>query len=404
MIPKSTVYNAPYPKSFGTEFTLFDHGKGCYIFDVEGKKYLDLGSGIAVNTLGYGREDLAKAAYDQMKKIIHTSNLYTSEATLLVADKLTSFGNFAAVHFGNSGTEANEAAIKFARLYSKRKKGAGHHKIIAFESAFHGRTMGALSCTYNPHYREDCGPLVPGVEFLPYNDVETLKKTVDGTYAAIIVEVIQGEGGLKCMTKEFAKALNEVCAQQDVILIADEVQTGLTRTGYPFACGLVDLNPDIITLAKPLAGGLPLSATLIPMKVNEILQPGDHGSTFGGNPVACAVANLMLETLFYPPFIFEVQAKGEYLKKKIEELKAQFDCIGELRGAGMLRGFEVNTPSGYEGDLSKDLIAECKANGVLVLRSGTNVIRLAPPLVISEKELDEGFDIIAKSLKNLLNK
>lgn len=404
MIPKSTVYNAPYPKSYGSEFTLFDHGKGCYIFDVEGKKYLDLGSGIAVNTLGYGREDLAKAAYDQMKKIIHTSNLYTSEATLLVADKLTSFGNFAAVHFGNSGTEANEAAIKFARLYAKRKKGDGHHKIIAFESAFHGRTMGALSCTYNPHYREDCGPLVPGVEFLPYNDVETLKKTVDGTYAAIIVEVIQGEGGLKCMTKEFAKALNEVCAQQDVILIADEVQTGLTRTGYPFACGLVDLNPDIITLAKPLAGGLPLSATLIPMKVNEILQPGDHGSTFGGNPVACAVANLMLETLFFPPFIFEVQAKGVYLNKKLEQLKAQFDCIGELRGAGMLRGFEVNTPSGYKGDLSKDLIAECKANGVLVLRSGTNVIRLAPPLVISEKELDEGFDIIAKSLKNLLNK
>lgn len=404
MIPKSTVYNAPYPKSYGSEFTLFDHGKGCYMFDVEGKKYLDFGSGIAVNTLGYGREDLAKAAYDQMKKIIHTSNLYTSEATLLVADKLTSFGNFAAVHFGNSGTEANEAAIKFARLYAKRKKGDGHHKIIAFESAFHGRTMGALSCTYNPHYREDCGPLVPGVEFLPYNDVETLKKTVDGTYAAIIVEVIQGEGGLKCMTKEFAKALNEVCAQQDVILIADEVQTGLTRTGYPFACGLVDLNPDIITLAKPLAGGLPLSATLIPMKINDILQPGDHGSTFGGNPVACAVANQMLETLFFPPFIFEVQAKGEYLKKKIENLKSQFDCIGEIRGAGMLRGFEVNTPSGYEGDLSKDLIAACKENGLLILRSGTNVIRLAPPLVITEKELDEGFDIIAKSLKNKLNK
>ncbi|MBQ3713520.1 MAG: acetylornithine/succinylornithine family transaminase [Spirochaetia bacterium] len=404
MIPKSTVYNAPYPRSYGNEFTLFDHGKGCYIWDVEGKKYLDFGAGIAVNTLGYGREDLAKAAYDQMKKIPHTSNLYTSEATLLVADKLTSFGNFAAVHFGNSGTEANEAAIKFARIYAKRKKGEGHHKIIAFENAFHGRTVGALSCTYNPHYKDDCAPLVPGVEFLPYNDVAALKKTVDGTYAAIIVEVIQGEGGLKCMTKEFAKALNEVCAQQDVILIADEVQTGLTRTGYPFACGLVDLNPDIITLAKPLGGGLPLSATLIPAKINEILQPGDHGSTFGGNPVACAVANQVLETLFFPPFIFEVQAKGQYLKKKIEALKAQFACIGELRGAGMLRGFEVNTPAGYEGDLSKDLIKECMVNGLLVLRSGTNVIRLAPPLIITEKELDEGFEIIAKSLKNRLNK
>lgn len=404
MIPKSTVYNAPYPRSYGNEFTLFDHGKGCYIWDVEGKKYLDFGAGIAVNTLGYGREDLAQAAFDQMKKIIHTSNLYTSEATLLVADKLTSFGNFAAVHFGNSGTEANEAAIKFARIYAKRKKGAGHHKIIAFENAFHGRTVGALSCTYNPHYKDDCQPLMGGVEFLPYNDVEALKKTVDGTYAAIIVEVIQGEGGLKCMTKEFAQALNQVCAQQDVILIADEVQTGLTRTGYPFACGLVDLNPDIITLAKPLAGGLPLSATLIPAKINEILQPGDHGSTFGGNPVACAVANQVLETLFFPPFIFEVQAKGEYLKKKIEALKAQFECIGELRGAGMLQGFEVNTPEGYEGDLSKDLIKECMANGLLVLRSGTNVIRLAPPLIITEKEMDEGFEIIAKSLKNKLNK
>ncbi|MBR0318018.1 MAG: acetylornithine/succinylornithine family transaminase [Spirochaetia bacterium] len=404
MIPKSTVYNAPYPRSYGNEFTLFDHGKGCYIWDVEGKKYLDFGAGIAVNTLGYGREDLAQAAFDQMKKIIHTSNLYTSEATLLVADKLTSFGNFAAVHFGNSGTEANEAAIKFARIYAKRKKGEGHHKIIAFENAFHGRTVGALSCTYNPHYKDDCQPLMSGVEFLPYNDVEALKKTVDGTYAAIIVEVIQGEGGLKCMTKEFAQALNQVCAQQDVILIADEVQTGLTRTGYPFACGLVDLNPDIITLAKPLGGGLPLSATLIPAKINEILQPGDHGSTFGGNPVACAVANQVLETLFFPPFIFEVQAKGQYLKKKIEALKAQFACIGELRGAGMLQGFEVNTPSGYEGDLSKDLIKECMTNGLLILRSGTNVIRLAPPLVITEKELDEGFDIIAKSLKNKLNK
>ena len=404
MIPKSTVYNAPYPRSYGNEFTLFDHGKGCYIWDVEGKKYLDFGAGIAVNTLGYGREDLAQAAFDQMKKIIHTSNLYTSEATLLVADKLTSFGNFAAVHFGNSGTEANEAAIKFARIYAKRKKGEGHHKIIAFENAFHGRTVGALSCTYNPHYKDDCQPLMGGVEFLPYNDVEALKKTVDGTYAAIIVEVIQGEGGLKCMTKEFAQALNQVCAQQDVILIADEVQTGLTRTGYPFACGLVDLNPDIITLAKPLGGGLPLSATLIPAKINEILQPGDHGSTFGGNPVACAVANQVLETLFFPPFIFEVQAKGEYLKKKIKALKAQFACIGELRGAGMLQGFEVNTPEGYDGDLSKDLIKECMANGLLVLRSGTNVIRLAPPLIISEKEMDEGFDIIAKSLKNKLNK
>ncbi|MCQ2603587.1 MAG: acetylornithine/succinylornithine family transaminase [Spirochaetia bacterium] len=402
MIPQNIIYNAAYPRSYGNEFTLFDHGEGCYIYDVIGKKYLDFGSGIAVNSLGYGREDLAKAAYEQMKKIPHTSNLYTSEATLLLADKLTSFGNFSAVHFGNSGTEANEAAIKFARLYSKRKKGNGNHKIIAFECGFHGRSMGALSCTYNPHYREDCEPLVPGVEFLPYNDVETLKKTVNSTYAAIIVEVIQGEGGLRCMTPEFAEALNQVCAANDVLLIADEVQTGLARTGYPFASGMVNLNPDIITLAKPLGGGLPLSATLIPEKVNELLQPGDHGSTFGGNPVACAVANQVLEVLLFPPFLFEVMEKGNYLKKKIQELKSRFSCIGELKGAGMLQGFEVNTPAGYDGDLSKDLIKKCRENGLLLLRSGVNVIRLAPPLVISEKELDEGFDIIAKCMENKL--
>lgn len=396
MIPQSKLYKSPFPKNYGSEFLICDHGEGCYIFDPTGKKYLDFGSGIAVNSLGHGREDLAKAAYDQMMKINHTSNLYTSDETVLLADKLINFGNFAAVHFGNSGTEANEAAIKYSRLYSLRKKGAGNSKIIAFEGSFHGRTMGSLACTYNKHYREDVAPVMPGVEFLPFNDVEALKKSVDSTCAAVIVEVIQGESGLRSMTPEFAAALNEVCAANDVILIADEVQTGLTRTGYPFACALVDLHPDIITLAKPLAGGLPLSATLLPEKVNELIKPGDHGSTFGGNPVACAVANQVLENLLFPPFIIEVMAKGAYFAAKLEALKAQFDCIGELRGEGMLRGFELNNPEGYKGDFSKDLIKKCENNGLLLLHAGTNVIRMAPPLIISEKELDEGFEIITK--------
>lgn len=398
MIPENKVIKPPYPNSYGTEFLLLDHGEGCFVFDVAGKKYLDFGAGIAVNALGYGREDIAQAAYSQMKKIIHTSNLYTSEATLLLADKLTSLGNFAAVHFGNSGTEANESAIKFARIYSMRKKGKGHHKIIAFDSAFHGRTMGALSCTYNRHYKDDVEPLVPGIEFLPYNDVKAFDEKADDSYAAVIAEVIQGEGGLRSMTKEFASALNEICKKHDIVLIADEVQTGLGRTGYPFASGLVDLSPDIITLAKPIAAGLPLSATIIPEKINKLIRPGDHGTTFGGNPVACSVANLVLETLLFPPFLLEVQEKGKYMRRKLEELKAGRSVVGELKGAGLLQGIEIDAPAGYEGDLTKAIIAECEGNGLLVLKSGTNVIRIAPPLVITNEEIDKGIAILDKAI------
>ena len=282
-----------------------------------------------------------------------------------------------------------------------RQRGEGNYKILAFENGFHGRTMGSLSCTYNEGYKKPFEPLVPGVEFAPYNDVKALEEKLDSSFAAVIVEVIQGEGGLMMMTEEFAKKLNELCRKFDIMLIADEVQTGLARTGWPFASSMIGLEPDIISLAKPLAAGLPLSATLIPKKINEIVSVGDHGTTFGGGPVTTAVAGKVLDIVLNPPFLFEVQAKGEYLKKKLNEVSEMFSFTGETRGCGMLQGLEIKQPEGFDGDLIKKVISRCEKNGLIVLKSGKTFLRIAPPLIISEKEIDEGIEILKTVLKDV---
>lgn len=400
MVKQSKVHKVPFPKNYASEFLVFEKGEGVYLYDPTGKKYIDFGSGISVNALGHGREDLAEIAYAQMKKVIHTSNLFTSEPSVFLAEKLVTLGNFDAVHFGNSGTEANEAAIKYARLYSYNKKGAGNHKILALESGFHGRTMGALSCTYNPAYRTPFEPLVPGVEFIPFNDVKALESKLDSTYAGVIAEVLQGEGGLQMMSREFAEKLNSLCKKYDVILIADEVQTGLGRTGWPFGSSLAGLEPDIISLAKPLAGGLPLSATLIPKKVNDYVKVGDHGTTFGGGPVTCAVAGKVLDILLHPEFLDNVKKRGKYLAGKLKETAERFSFTGEVRGTGLLQGLEILQPEGFSKDLTKEVISKCEENGLIVLKSGKNIIRIAPPLVINEKEIDEGVAILEKTLES----
>ena len=400
MINKAKAHNVPLPKNFGPNFLVFEKGEGVYLYDLDGKKYIDFGAGVAVNALGHGREDLAKIAYEQMKKVIHTSNLFSSEPTIFLAEKLVALGNFAAVHFGNSGTEANEAAIKYARLYSLNKKGKGNHKILALESCFHGRTMGALSCTYNAAYKTSFEPLIPGVEFVPLNDVDALAKTLDSTFAAVIVEVVQGEGGLNMMNKEYAEALNILSKKHDVILIADEIQTGIGRTGWPFASSIVGLEPDIISLSKPLGGGLPLSATLIPEKVNNFIKLGEHGTTFGGGPVTCAVAGKILDIILNPNFLANVRKSGEYLSKKLKETAKKFSFTGEILGAGLLLGVEIKQPAGYEKDLVKEVISKCEENGLIVLKSGKNIIRIAPPLIIEEKHIDEGIEILTKTLES----
>ncbi len=397
------AHEPPLPKQYGTELLVLKEGKGVYLWDVQGNKYLDFGSGIAVNAMGYGVEEIARIAADQIRKIVHTSNLYTTEPTLTLARKLIASGPFQAVHFGNSGTEANETALKYARLYAKRKRGEGHHTLLTFTHAFHGRTLGALSVTPTEAYREPFEPLLPGVEVCPYNDVEAFKKIVNERFAGIIVEVVQGEGGLEVMRPEFARALNELRDAYDLILIADEVQTGLGRTGYLYASEAVGLKPDIITLAKPLAGGLPLSATLIPEKINALLRVGDHGTTFGGGPVTTAVASYLWDTVSSPDFLKEVREKGKFLGGALDAVQKEFSSgairLTRVRGMGLLRGLEVEVEKGDLGDWMKRILQVARKEGILVLRSGKNVIRIAPPLVISRTEMEEGVEKLRRALK-----
>ncbi len=393
------VSNLPLPRQYGAELLVIERGEGVWLEDAAGKRYLDFAGGIAVNALGYGREDLAAAAYEQMKRLPHVSNLFTTAPALALARAMISSGPFAAAFFGNSGTEANEAALKYARLYALRTRGSGHEKLLCFTNAFHGRTMGALSCTPSAKYQEPFAPLVPGVVTAPYNDVGALEKTLDAGFAGVIVEVIQGEGGLAAMTGEFARALNRLCRQHDVILIADEVQTGLSRTGTLYASQAVGLMPDIITLAKPLAGGLPLSAALIPAKVNDQIHLGEHGTTFGGGPVTTAVALKVWQIVSQPEFIASVKGKGEVLHSALARLKAGSSRVGELRGRGLLQGFEYLPGAGPDGqEQMKRLLGRFQELGLLTLRSGTNIVRIAPPLVIEEKELQKGIHIIEEAL------
>jgi acetylornithine/N-succinyldiaminopimelate aminotransferase len=392
------IHKTPMPKQYGSDFLVLREGKGVYLKDANGKQYIDFGSGIAVNALGHGREDLAEVAAAQMRRLVHASNLYATEPALELGTKLIASGPFAAVHFGNSGAEANETAIKYARLYAKRVKGDGNFKLLTFGSAFHGRTLGALSVTPNPAYQEPFAPLISGVEAAAYNDAAGLEKILNPSFAGLIVEVIQGEGGLTSMTPEFAAALNRLCALHDIILIADEVQTGLGRTGELYASGPAGLKPDIITLAKPLAGGLPLSATLIPEKINALLKLGDHGTTFGGGPVTTAVASHVWDIVSKPEFLAEVRGKGAILEDELIKIAAAHSGgvfrAGEIRGKGLLRGIEILAPEDKTGDVMKEILTKAREKGLLVLRSGKNIVRLAPPLVISARELREGAAVL----------
>ena len=394
-VPQGVEANLPFPRQYGSELLVIRKGHGVWLQDIAGKTYLDFAGGIAVNALGYGRADLARTAYRQMRKINHISNLFTTEPALALARAMLARGpwKFSSVFFGNSGTEANEAALKYARLHAMRTKGPGHEKLLCFSGAFHGRTIGSLSCTPTPKYQAPYLPLLPGVAVAPYNDVQALRSTLTDGFAGVIVEVVQGEGGLACMTPEFAEALNETCRKTNTVLIVDEVQTGITRTGTFYASEGVGLQPDLITLAKPLAGGLPLSAVLIPDKIHDVIHQGDHGTTFGGGPVTTAVALKVWETVNQPGFQARVKDAGDFLSQGLEGLRSRHSSVGEISGRGLLRGFE------YKGGDVKDLLARLQQKGMLALRTGTNMLRIAPPLVITKNEIQKGIDIIEEALQ-----
>jgi acetylornithine/N-succinyldiaminopimelate aminotransferase len=383
-----------------------EYGQGVYVFDANGNKYLDFGSGIAVNALGYGRDDIAEIACSQMKRAVHVSNLYITQPAIDLAHKLLGTGDFAAVHFGNSGSEANESALKYARLYANRTGGRDKNKILCFNNGFHGRTMGALSCTPTTKYQDPFRPLLGGVHSAELNDIDRLEEALDETFAAVIIEVIQGEGGLQTIDEGFIRSLHRLCQTYDIILIADEIQTGLGRTGSLYAYQQIGLQPDIVSLAKPLAGGLPLSATLIPEKINDLLHVGEHGTTFGGGPVTTAVGSYIFDIISDSAFLESVKKKGQHLRAELEKMKEQVPGIDELRGFGLLQGVALSqtkkTANGTPpSDLIKDIMEGCRDGGLLILRSGANVLRLAPPLIITEEELSEGVSIMTSVLKDL---
>ena len=365
-------------------------GKGVRVFDEEGRSYLDLLAGIGVGALGHGHEGLTQAIAEQSREMIHCSNLFFHPLQGQVAERLARLSGLSRSFFCNSGAEAVEACLKFARRYWFTKGSTGRTEIIAMEGDFHGRTLGALSTTYGEHYRTPFAPLLPNVRFVPVNDPAALRAAVSVNTAAIILEPIQGEGGVRPLTQEFADAVNDVCRKTGTLLIADEVQCGLGRTGQPFYFQRLGLRPDLVSVGKALAGGVPMGAALVSEDVAAALAFGDHGRTFGGNLLACRAALVCLDAL-ESGLMDHVRNVGLHLHAKLEHLKKKHPSIVHVRGAGLMWGLELN-------DDPKDIaIAVHEAairHGVLVNRTAGNVIRLLPPLMITKAELDEALGLL----------
>ena len=365
-------------------------GKGVRVFDEEGRAYLDLLAGIGVGARGHGHEVLSQAIAEQSREMIHCSNLFFHPLQGQVAERLARLSGLSRSFFCNSGAEAVEACLKFARRYWFTKGSTGRTEIIAMEGDFHGRTLGALSTTYGEHYRTPFAPLLPNVRFVPVNDPAALIAAVSANTAAIILEPIQGEGGVRPLTQEFANAVNDVCSKTGTLLIADEVQCGLGRTGQPFYFQQLGLRPDLVSVGKALAGGVPMGAALVSEDVAAALAFGDHGSTFGGNLLACRAALVCLDAL-ESGLMDHVRNVGLHLQAKLEDLKKKHPSIVQVRGAGLMWGLELNDDP---KDIAIAVHEAATRQGVLVNRTAGNVIRLLPPLMITKAELDEALGLL----------
>jgi predicted acetylornithine/succinylornithine family transaminase len=370
---------------------VFSHGEGMYLYDSDGRQYLDFTSGIAVTSLGHSDPDWVTAVTYQAAQLTHVSNLFHSAPQAQLAQKLVENSFADKVFFCNSGAEANEAALKFARKFGQAQH-SGKNMIVAFSGGFHGRTMGSLSATYKAQYREPFAPLVPGVTFVPFNDLPAAQAVVDDNTCAVIVEPIQGEGGVNPATAEFLQGLRAACDAHHALLIFDEVQCGLGRTGTLWAHQQFGVTPDVMTLAKPLAGGLPIGAALVTQAVAEVIKPGDHGSTFAAGPLVCAAANVVFDKINQRPFLQTVQENGAYLKHRLQTL--ELEQIVDVRGQGLLLGVALNQPAA-------PIVAAARAKGVLILTAGDNVLRLAPPLIVSKGEIDTAVSTIAACLEEV---
>lgn len=370
---------------------VLDRGEGVYLYDEKGGKYLDFAAGIAVSGLGYGCQELNDALKSQIDKMIHSSNLYYNTTCGHAAEELKRISGMDRVFFTNSGTEAIEGALKAARKYAYKKQ-TGRYEFIAMENSFHGRSMGALSVTGSDAYREPFEPLVPGVSFAEFNNLDSVKALVTSQTCAIILEPLQGEGGINVATEEFMAGIRKLCDDEGILMICDEIQCGMGRTGAMFAYQSYGTKPDIIAMAKAIGSGMPVGAFAMTEEVAEFsLEPGDHGTTYGGNPLACMAVSKTIEIFEKKNMISHVQEIGAYLAEQLERLVQEKDCVIARKGKGLIQGIEISKPI---GEVTNAALKE----GLLVISARGNVIRLVPPLVIEKQHVDEMIDKLSKVL------
>jgi acetylornithine aminotransferase/acetylornithine/N-succinyldiaminopimelate aminotransferase len=376
---------------------LFVDGAGMHLIDDSGAHYLDLLSGIGVNALGYGHPVVVETINRQSRKLVHTSNLYFHEGQAELAMRLTERAGMDRAFFCNSGTEAWEAAMKLARAYSAMKRSEGHTlgtKFLALENSFHGRTMGSVSTTHKDKYREPFQPLVPGVEFVRFNDVDHLRASFSNEVCAILIEPVQGEGGIRPVSQEFFAAARELTQSTGALLIADEIQSGLGRTGKWFAYQQFGIRPDITTLAKPLAGGLPLGAMLCTEEASRAIHPGLHGTTFGGGPLACAVAIAVIDAIEQDGLLSNIRETGAYFKGQLHDLAAKHESVVDVRGMGLMLAMEMNS-----ADLAKRIVAKMLERRILINRTSETVLRFLPPFIMGKEHVD----LAISALNEILN-
>lgn len=362
---------------------VFDHGKGVYLYDTKGKEYLDFGAGIAVMGLGYGDEEYGRAVKKQVDQLLHTSNLFYNRPSIEAAGKLAEASGMERVFFTNSGTEAIEGALKLARKHGISRGITGTPEIVAMEHSFHGRSLGALSVTGNPGYQKPFGPLLPGIRFARFNDLDSVREQMGEKTCAIILETVQGEGGIYPASEEFLKGVRSLCDQKGCLLILDEIQCGMGRTGTMFAWQRYGVKPDVMAVAKALGNGLPIGAFLAAGEAAFTLKPGEHGTTYGGNPLVTAAACAVLDRYKERKIVDHVKELGGYLWEKLEEFSKRFSCITDHRGAGLLQGLEFSRP--VAAMISSALLEQ----GLVLIGAGSRVIRFIPPLIIEKEHVDE---------------
>ncbi len=362
---------------------VFDRGEGVHLYDVDGREYLDFAAGIAVQSLGYNNQEYTQALKDQIDRLTHISNLYYTAPMMEAAEKVVKASGMSRVFFTNSGTEAIEGALKAARKYAYEKYGEERYEIVAMNHSFHGRSIGALSVTGNEKYQIPFRPLVPGIRFAEYNDLESVKAQITEKTCAVILETVQGEGGVYPATEAFLKGVKALCEEHDMLLILDEIQCGMGRTGYMFAWQEYGVEPDIMTCAKAIGCGVPVGAFVLGEKAAKgSLKPGDHGTTYGGNPFVCAAVSKVFDLYEKEHILENVRTVGAYLTEQLDALVEKYDFLKERRGKGMIQGLEVT------GRPVAEIVERALANGLVLITAGSSVLRFVPPLVITKEDVD----------------